>query len=119
MRVQTIALGFLFLATSVFAADVDGKWTGSMTTPMGDVPVNFTFQADASTLSGSTTGPDGTEVKIGDGKIEGNNLSFSVTFDFNGMPFTMNYKGVLSGNQIKFTLSIFDMPLEFTVKKTT
>ena len=119
MKIHAMVLGFVLLAGSAFAADVDGKWTGSLSTPNGDVAVNFTFKADSTKLTGSTTGPDGSETKIADGKIEGNNLSFSVTFDFGGMPFTMNYKGVLTGTQIKFTLEIFDMPMELVVKKTT
>jgi hypothetical protein len=105
------------LATSAFAADVDGKWSGSMTTPGGDVNVGFTFKADGAALTGTTTGPDGMDVKITDGKLDGNNLSFTVNLDFGGMPFTMNYKGVLAGTQIKFTIDIFGMPLELTVKK--
>ena len=105
------------LAASALAADVDGKWAGSMTTPGGDTAVGFTFKADGATLTGSTTGPDGMDVKITDGKLDGNNLSFTVNLDFGGMPFTLNYKGVLAGNQIKFTIDVFGMPLELTVKK--
>ena len=118
-RLCTLALGLTLLAASGFAADVDGKWTGTMNTPMGDVPVAFTFKADGATLNGSTQGPDGMEVKIADGKVDGSNVSFSVTFDFGGMPFTMNYKGVLAAGQIKFTIDIFGMPMELTVKKST
>ncbi len=69
MRIQAMALGLVFLAASGFAADVDGKWTGSMSSPNGDVPVNFTFKADSTKLTGSTTGPDGSETKIADGKM--------------------------------------------------
>ncbi len=105
------------LATSAFAADVDGKWTGSMTTPGGDVNVGFTFKADGAALTGTTTGPDGMDVKITDGKLDGNNVSFTVNLDFGGMPFVLNYKGVLAGTQIKFTIDVFGMPLELTVKK--
>ncbi len=119
MKIQTIALTLAFLTASAFAADVDGKWAGTFSTPDGETPVTFTFKADGAKLAGSTTGPDGSETKIADGKVDGNKVSFSVTFDFGGMPFTMNYQGVLSGNQIKFTLDIFGMPLEITVKKTT
>ena len=36
----------VLLASAAFAAEVDGKWTGTMATPNGDVPVSFTFQAD-------------------------------------------------------------------------
>ena len=76
------------------------------------------FQSDGAKLAGSTTGPDGGEVKIADGKVDGNNVSFSITFDFGGMPFTMNYKGVVNKDQIKFTIDIFGMPIESVVKKT-
>src|SRR5258708_190683 len=98
-RLAAITAALLLLTASAFAADVDGKWTGTMNTPNGDVPVNFTFKADGSKLAGSTAGPDGAEVKIADGKVDGSNLSFSVTFDFGGMPFTMNYKGVVAKDQ--------------------
>lgn len=114
-----LALGVALLAASALAADVDGKWSGTMSTPMGDVPVAFTFKADGATLNGSTTGPDGMEVKIADGKVDGANVSFSVTFDFGGMPFTMNYKGVLASSEIKFTIDVLGMPMELTVKKST
>ena len=116
MRFRAIAIALLAAATC-FAADVDGKWTGSMATPNGDVPVNFTFKADGATLNGSTSGPEGTEIKIAEGKVNGDKISFSVTFDFGGMPFTMNYTGAVTKEQIKFTIDIFGMPVELTVKK--
>jgi hypothetical protein len=118
MTMLTIVMGLMLAAASCFAADVDGKWTGNMATPNGDVPVNFTFKAEGAALSGTTTGPDG-DIKIADGKVDGNNVSFSVSFDFGGMPFTMNYKGVVAKDQIKFTIDVFGMPLELTVKKTS
>ena len=118
-RIYALALGLALMTASAFAADVDGKWTGTMNTPMGDVPVAFTFKADGATLNGSTSGPDGMEVKIAEGKVAGSNVSFSVTFDFGGMPLTMNYKGVMASNEIKFTIDVFGMPLELTVKKST
>ncbi|HEY4363005.1 MAG TPA: hypothetical protein VGN17_18695 [Bryobacteraceae bacterium] len=113
---KTLVLAAL-LATSAFAADVDGKWSGNMTTPGGDVAVGFTFKADGATLTGTTTGPDGMDVKITDGKLDGNNISFTVNLDFGGMPFMLNYKGVLTNGQIKFNIDVFGMPLELTVKK--
>ena len=115
MKLLAIAM---LLAGAAFAADVDGKWTGSMATPNGDVPVNFTFMADGAKLNGTTSGPAG-DVKIADGKVDGSNISFSVTFDFGGMPFTMNYKGVVAKDAIKFTIDIFGMPVELTVKKAS
>jgi hypothetical protein len=109
----------LLLVSAAFAADVDGKWGGSMATPNGDIPVAFTFQADGATLNGSTTGPDGMEIKIAEGKVDGSNISFKITFDFGGMPFTLNYKGVVAKDQIKFTIDFMGMPMELTVKKAS
>ena len=118
MKLCATVVGLLLVAVSAFAADVDGKWTGAMNTPNGDVPITFTFKADGASLTGATMGPDGAEIKIADGKVDGNNISFTVTFDFGGMPFTMNYKGVVSESQIKFTIDIFGMPVELVVKRS-
>ena len=115
MRLLAIAL---LLAGSVFAADVDGKWSGTMSTPNGDVPVAFTFKADGATLNGTTAGPDGAEVKIADGKVDGDNITFTVSFDFGGMPITLNYKGAVAKDQIKFMGDAMGMPFELVVKKT-
>jgi hypothetical protein len=117
MKLRSIAIAFVLLAGSCFAADVDGKWSGTLNTPNGDVPVAFTLKADGGMLSGSTTGPDGMEVKITEGKMDGKNLSFNVSFDFGGMPLMLTYKGVLDNGQIKFTIDFGGMPFEFTVKK--
>jgi hypothetical protein len=114
---RLLAVAVLF-ASAAFAADVDGKWTGTMSTPNGDVPVNFTFMSDGAKLDGSTTGPAG-EIKIADGKVDGNNISFSITLNFQDMPFTMNYKGVVAKDEIKFTIDIFGMPVELTVKRAS
>lgn len=109
----------LLLAASAFAADVDGKWAGTMATPMGDIPVGFTFKSAGPALTGSTTGPDGADIAIKDGKIDGANISFSITFDFGGMPFTLMYKGIVSADSIKFTGDAGGMPFELVVKKAT
>jgi hypothetical protein len=116
--IKLLAVAVL-LASAAFAADVDGKWTGTMATPNGDVPVSFTFQADGAKLNGSTMGPDGAEIKIADGKVDGSNISFTVTIDFQGMPFMLNYKGVVAKDQIKFTIDIFGMPFDLLVKKAS
>jgi hypothetical protein len=119
-RLSALAAGMmLLLAATASAAPVDGKWTGSLDTPNGAVNVVFNFMADGAMLNGSTQGPDGSDVKIADGKVDGDNLSFTVTFDFGGMPMKLGYKGVLSGDQIKFTIDFMGMPMELTVKKST
>lgn len=117
MRFFTILATMLVLCVSTFAADVDGKWAGTVASPTGDLPVAFTFKADGEKLTGSTMGFDGTDVAISDGKVDGKNISFKVTFDFGGMPFVLDYKGVVSPTEIKVTAEVAGMPLEFVLKK--
>jgi hypothetical protein len=123
MRKPSITLRVLFfafmLAVPAFAADVDGKWSGTVDTPGGQFPVNFTFKADGTMLAGSQAGPDGSEFPIKDGKIDGSNISFSITLDFGGMPFELLYKGVVSPEQIQFSGEAGGMPFEFVVKKVS
>ena len=101
----------------LYAADVDGKWTGSLDTPMGALPMEFNFKADGSTLSGSMLGPDGGQIPIKNGKIDGNKISFSLDVDFGQGPITFNYTGVVSPTEIKLHSSFMDMPLDFALKK--
>lgn len=119
MKLFTLAVGLVLAAGSVFAADVDGKWSGSISTPNGDFPQSFTFKADGATLTGSMMAPDGSNIPIKEGKVDGSSISFSVTLDFGGMMFVLNYKGVVDKEQIKFTGDAMGMPFELIVKKTT
>ncbi len=119
MKMKVLVLAtMLFLVTApAFAAEVDGKWAGTVAGPGGDTPVAFTFKADGTKLTGSTTGLDGAEIQIADGKIDGNNITFKLTYDFGGMPFELSYKGVVSAEEIKLTADFAGMPFEFVLKK--
>lgn len=116
-KVSVIVVALLLLATPAFAADVDGKWTGTVSTPMGDLPVQYEFKADGATLTGTTLGFDGGAVPIKNGKVEGDTISFTVTFDFGGMALDLSYTGVVSAGEIRMTGDFMGMPFEFTVKK--
>src|SRR5262245_36110897 len=112
-----IALALLLAAVPARAADVDGKWSGSLDTPMGAVQVGFTFKAEGTTLTGSSTGPDGTELAIKNGKIDGDKVAFLISIDFGGMALDLNYTGVVKADSIELTLDVMGMPFNFVVKK--
>jgi hypothetical protein len=112
-----VMLAFVLVAAPARAADVDGKWTGSLDSPMGPVPMGFNFKANGATLNGTSTSPDGSDVAIKDGKIDGNKISFVVSIDFGGMAFDLNYTGIVSADNIQLTLDFMGMPMPFTVKK--
>ena len=112
----------LFIVANVaFAADIDGKWTGKYDSGMGDpMDMEYTFKADGSTLTGTTIGgPDGEQIPIKNGKIDGNKVSFSVAIDMMGQEMSFDYKGELSGDQLKLTFDMGGMGMggEFTVAR--
>ena len=89
-----------FTAASAFAADFTGTWTGNMAGPNGDgFQITFTFKQDGAKLTGTVTGPQGDPMAISDGKVDGDKLSFNVSF--NGM--TIKHEGVVTGDTIKLT----------------
>ena len=117
MRFLTVVLGLMLFALFATAADVDGKWSGSITTPQGDFNVVFNLKGDGAALSGAMVGMDGKDNPIKDGKIDGNNISFSVDLDFGGQSVTLNYKGVVAQDEIKFDGEAAGQVFELTVKR--
>ena len=99
------------------AADIDGKWSGSIDTPMGAIPIQFNFKADGATLSGSMGGADGTQVPIKNGKVDGNRISFNVSVDFGGMSLDFVYTGTVSGDTLQMSSDFMGMPFMFSMKK--
>jgi len=94
------ALTLAFFASTAFAADVTGTWTGDMAGPNGDgFHLTFTFKQDGDKLTGTVTGPQGDPIEISDGKVDGDKLSFNV--NVNGM--VIMHEGVISGDTIKLT----------------
>ena len=118
MKRYALVLALLLISTPAFAADVDGKWSGALATPNGDVNIAFEFKADGTALTGSTTGPDGSTLAIKNGKIDGNKIAFVVTVAFGDMSFDLAYSGVVSPTEIKMAMDFAGMPFEFVVKKT-
>ena len=62
---------------------------------------------------------DGSQLNISDGKISGNGITFKLNFDFGGMPFVLNFKGVVSPAEIKISASAEAMPtaIDIVLKK--
>lgn len=115
-----LILGALFAATAA-AADVTGTWKGSADTPNGTVERTFVFKVDGATLTGETTSDMLGTSKIKNGKVDGDNLSFSITASFQGNELEINYTGKVSsdGKEIKFKAEVpaAGQTIEYTVKR--
>ena len=108
----------LVCAAVMFAADVTGKWTGTVETPNGTRDVTMNLKADGSNLTGTVSGRNG-DTEIKDGKINGDDISFTVIRNFNGNEIKQNYTGKVSGNTVKFKYQMRDREVELTVKRAT
>jgi hypothetical protein len=117
-KLRMLLLGLLLCCGPAFAAGVDGDWSGSLDTPNGPVQIAYSFKADGTTLTGTTTGPDGAKVAIKDGKVDGDKISFAVDFDLGGTPTTFKYTGVVSADGIALSSDYQGQSFNFTVKKS-
>lgn len=117
---KKIGLAVLFLAlgtVSALAADFSGKWTADVTTPRGTQTLTFDFHVDGATLTGKVTSPRG-DSDIADGKIDGDNISFSQVMNFNGNEMKIVFTGKADGDTIKFSRQVADRPAaEFVAKR--
>ena len=64
-------------------------------------------------------GPDGGDIAIKDGMIDGANISFWLSLDFGGNALKLTYKGVVAADQIKISGDAGGMPFELVVKKAS
>lgn len=91
------------VAWTAWAADVSGQWAAEIPGRQGQPQsVTFTFKVDGDKLTGSVTTPRG-EAPISDGKITGDEISFTQAVEFGGNQMKFLYKGKVSGDEIKFT----------------
>ena len=79
-RLAAAVLAVLASAASAFAADVNGKWVGSVDTPNGPLELTCEFKAGGDALEGTVTSPMGT-LPLSNGKVAGDVLSFDVTIE--------------------------------------
>ena len=120
MRFQAIVLSVVF-AVSALAADATGTWKASQPGRKDGAvrEVVYKLKADGDKLTGTMSGMGPEDVAITDGKVKGDDISFTVKREFNGNAMVMIYKGKVSGDEIKFsqTMEGRDQAREFTAKR--
>ena len=117
MRICAFLFAVVLLPLTALAADIDGRWNGTVSTPDGEFPLSYTFQADGDTFTGSMFDGYG-EKAIDDGKIDGGTISFSLRVDYGGGPFTLSYTGVVADDQITLTSVGDGQRSEFVITRT-
>ncbi len=112
-------IAFLLLATSVFAADISGKWKGTAEGPNGPLERTFTFKVEGTKLTGETESQMIGKSTLSDGKVDGDNISFTITANFQGNEMKLNYAGKLDGDTIKLKVDFAGtgQAVEYTLKR--
>jgi|SRR5215510_959628 len=123
-RIAFLSICLVMMAFAVVsAADVSGKWTAQV--PGGRdgqlQETTFTLKVEGDKLTGTVSGRQG-DTPIADGKISGDDISFTVTRERQGNTIKQVYKGKVAGDEIKFTRSTEGgqgnrPPAEFTAKR--
>lgn len=114
--VKRLLLAVAATAALAFGADIDGKWVAKMESPNGTREVKMSFKAEGAKLTGTVSGRQ-SDTEITDGKIDGENISFSVTRKMGDNEVKTNYKGVLKGGELKLQFKMRDNDVEMVARR--
>ena len=92
----------LLAAGLVWAADLNGKWIGQVQEKGGEPrEISFDFKATGAKLTGTVAGA--LNGAISNGKVNGDELSFTLSVGKEGAKRILSFKGQLVNGEIKFT----------------
>ena len=112
-----LVAGLCVIGAVAHAAGVDGTWTTSFDTQVGNQTYTYTFKVEGTTLTGTAKGNLITDSVLSDGKVDGNKISFVEKGNYMGMPLTFNYTGEINGDEIKLKRELMGFPAEEFVAK--
>lgn len=119
---RRLIVAMIVLTIAAFAADISGNWKGTAEGPQGNLERTFVFKVDGAKLTGETTSEMLGKSVINDGKVDGDNLSFTITANLQGNELKLSYKGKVTGAEMKLTSEISGgggdiPPIQWTCKK--
>jgi hypothetical protein len=94
----------LLCLVPALAADISGKWTTTIKTPIGDMSYTFDFKVEGEKLTGKVVmsmGGESSESVLSEGYVKGDEISFVETLKVQGQELRCEYKGKISGNEIR------------------
>ena len=100
-------------------ADPNGSWKWSVPGRNGGPAREntLTLKRDGDKLTGKVSGMRG-DTDITDGKVSGDNVSWVVVRNFNGNEMRQEYKGKVTGTEMKLSIAFGERTMELTAKKT-
>ncbi len=83
---------------------VDGNWTITMETPLGERSATLSLTANGTSLTGTMSGEAGT-TSIEDGVVNGNALSFKVDIT-QPMPLTLEFSATVESDEMSGSVKL-------------
>ena len=116
---KRLFLALAAFALSAFAADPSGTWKVTADSPNGSMVRTFTFKADGAKLSGEPDSELVGKSPLEDGKVDGDEVSFNITFELQGNQMKTSFKGKTAGDDITLSEVVGDsgMTLEWKGKR--
>lgn len=102
-RVVVTSVLTAMVASAAWAADATGKWTWKLKFQEREIEQNLVLKQEGEKLTG-TLGAGERKAEIADGKVKGDEISFTVTRERNGQSFKTTYKGKVEGDSVKGTI---------------
>ena len=91
------------IATVLAAADVTGKWKGTL----GERETVLTLRMDGNAIAGTMSGAEGKEHPL-KGKLDGDKISFTVDSEWQGNPVKLVANGTFEGDEMKLNIGTED-----------
>jgi hypothetical protein len=96
----------LFGVTSASAQSVAGRWTAKAPGAQGESDITLVLKVDGSTVTGTLNNSQVPgDVEIKEGKVTGDEVSFSLMRTIGQQEMKVLWKGKVAGDEIKFTRS--------------
>jgi hypothetical protein len=92
-----LAIALFVVPTALRAADLTGTWKGPMQSG-GDTV--FQLKADKDAITGNMLGRDGKPYPV-TGKMDGDNVSMTVAFEWQSQPVTLLVTGKIAGDDMQ------------------
>lgn len=103
---RKLALTLLISAVSALAADITGNWAISVETPNGKRDSTLALKQDGEKLTGTMSSQFGDAPLTG--TVKGNDVTFSITREFNGQSMKLDYTAKVDGTKLNGTLKFGD-----------
>jgi len=106
---MSTAVVFVLTAIPALAADAAGKWVAHVPAVQGQAEsdITFVFKVDGGNLTGTlNNSAQPGDVELKEGKVSGDEISFSLTRNIGGTEMKVVWKGKMAGDEITFTRAL-------------